>query len=310
MSPSYRDRFVALSGPVRCAFWMALAGVAFSAMGGLIKFLSGDLHPFQVAFFRCFFGLVWMLPWLLRRGPAALRTRRLPLYLSRAVFGVIGMLSGFYAVAHLALADATALSFTAPLFATVGAALILRERVRLRRWSATLLGFVGVLVILRPGAAAIDPAVVWALLSAATMAANMLIVKRLTDTEPSEAVVTWMVLLLAPLTLVAAVPVWTWPADWHWPYLLAMGLAGTLGHLCITRGFKAADASLAMTFEYVRMPMSAAVGVVVFAERPTVWTFLGAGIVALSSAYIAHRESKLARTAELEREPDRETPRL
>ena len=310
MISDFETRFAALSGPVRCAFWMVLAGVGFSAMGGLIKFMSTDMHPFQVAFFRCFFGLVWMLPWLIRRGPRALKTKRLPLYLTRATFGVIGMLSGFYALAHLALADATALSFTAPLFATVGAALILRERVRLRRWSATLLGFVGVLVILRPGATAIDPAVFWSLVAAATTAANMLIVKRLTDTEPSEAVVVWMVLMLTPLTLLATLPFWVWPTLEQWPYLAAMGLAGTLGHLCITRGFKAADASLAMTFEYARMPMSAAVGIVIFSEKPTVWTFLGAGIVALASAYIAHRETTLARQDNIETEPDRKVVRL
>jgi len=310
-SATLSERFAGLSGPARCAVWMVLAGMAFSTMGGLIKFLAAYMHAFEVAFFRCFFGLLWMLPWLVRRGPTALRTRRFPLYLARGAFGVAGMLGGFYAVAHLDLADATALSFTAPLFATVGAALVLRERVRLRRWSATILGFIGVLVILRPGAGGeIDIAVVASLLGAATMAANMLIVKRLTDTEPTEAVVVWMVVLLAPMTLIAALPVWVWPEPWQWPYLAAMGLAGTLGHLAVTRGFKAADASLAMTFEYVRMPMSAGVGIVVFSERPTVWTFIGAGIVAASSAYIAHRESTLARRAVIEKEPDRKMPRL
>src|SRR3546814_20199025 len=103
-------------------------------MGGLIQFAARYLHPFEVAFFRCFFGLLWMSPWLLRRGPAALRTRRLPLYAARATIGLIGMLAGFYALRYIPLADAPALSFTAPLFATVGAALKIgrascRERV-------------------------------------------------------------------------------------------------------------------------------------------------------------------------------------
>src|SRR3546814_18103797 len=95
-----------------------------------------------------------MSPWLLRRGPAALRTRRLPLYAARATIGLIGMLAGFYALRYIPLADTTALSFQAPLFATVGAALILRDTVRRRRWTATLLGFAGVMIILRPGGSA------------------------------------------------------------------------------------------------------------------------------------------------------------
>lgn len=276
---------------------MVLASAAFSVMGSLIKFMATDMHPFQVAFFRCFFGLVWMLPWLIRKGPSVLKTNRFSLYLTRGGLGVVGMLSGFYAIAHLTLADVTALSFTAPLFATIGAAVILRERVRLRRWSATMLGFIGVLIILRPGAASIDPAVFLALLSAAVMAGNMLIVKSLTDTEPPDAVVTWMVILLTPATLIACLPFWVWPEGEQWPLLALLGLAGSLGHMCITRGFKAAEASLAITFEYVRMPMSAAMGAIFFGERPTIWTFVGSAIVALSSAYIAHRESTLARRA-------------
>lgn len=285
-----------LPGPVRVFGWMVLAGAAFAAMGGLIKFAARDLHPFEVAFFRCFFGLVWMLPWLLRRGPAALRTRRLPLYAVRAAIGLIGMLAGFYALRFIALADATALSFTAPLFATVGAAVVLGETVRRRRWTATLLGFAGVLIILRPGATAAEPAAVWTLLAAATSAANMLIVKRLTDTEPTEAVVTWMVVMMTPMTLLAALPFWQWPSTAEWAVLVSIGLCGTIGHLAFTRGFAAGEASLVMTFDYLRMPFAAAIGWMAFGEVPTVWTFAGAAVIAGSATYIAHREARLART--------------
>lgn len=279
------------------AVWMALACLAFSAMGGLIKFATRDLHPFEVAFFRCFFGLLWMVPWILRRGPAALRTGRLTLYWARAIIGLVGMLAGFYALRYIALADATALSFTAPLFATVGAAVILRETVRRRRWTATLLGFVGVLIILRPGASAVEPAALWTLLAAATTAANVLIVKRLTDTEPTEAVVTWMVVMMTPMTLVAALPFWEWPSLPQIGVLAAIGLCGTLGHLAVTRGFAAGEASLAMSFDYLKMPFAGAIGWLAFGEVPTLWTFLGAAVIAGSAAYIAHREATLARAA-------------
>ncbi len=286
-----------LPGPLRVAIWMTLAGAAFATMGGLIKFAAQDLHPFEVALFRCFFGLVWMAPWLLRYGPAALRTRRLPLYAARATIGLVGMLAGFYALRYIPLADATALSFTAPLFATIGAAVVLRETVRRRRWTATLLGFAGVLIILRPGATAVEPAALWTLLAAATSAANMLIVKRLTDTEPTEAVVTWMVVMMTPMTLVAALPFWVWPTSEQWGVMAAIGLCGTIGHIAITRGFAAGEASLVMSFDYLRMPFAAAIGWIAFAEVPTLWTFLGAAVIAGSAAYIAHREASLARAA-------------
>lgn len=286
----------ALPTPLRVAVWSVLASLAFAAMSGLIKLLSQDLHPFQAAFFRCAFGLMWMLPWLFRRGSGALRTTRMPLYLARAGLGVVGMLAGFYAIGRMPLAEASALSFTAPLFATVGAALILHETVRLRRWTATLLGFAGVLIILRPGFASVDPVAFWMLLSAATMAANSLIMKTLTRTDSTEAVVTWMVLLLAPLTLVAAIPVWQTPSLFHWGLAVALGLSGTLGHLALTRAFAAGEASLVMTFEYVRLPLSALIGMLLFAEMPTVWIFVGAAVIAGSSAYIAHRETRLERS--------------
>jgi len=289
---------------MRVAVWMALAGFAFAAMGGLIKFAARDLHPFEVAFFRCFFGLLWMVPWLLRRGPGALRTGRMTLYWARAVIGLVGMLAGFYALRYIALADATALSFTAPLFATVGAALILRETVRRRRWTATLLGFVGVLIILRPGATTVDPAALWTLLAAATTAANVLIVKRLTDTEPTEAVVTWMVVMMTPMTLVAALLFWEWPTPVQLMIMAAIGLCGTLGHLAVTRGFAAGEASLVMSFDYLKMPFAAVIGWLAFGELPTVWTFLGAAVIAGSAAYIAHREATLARAAARRRTAD------
>ncbi|MEQ9331601.1 DMT family transporter [Thalassobaculum sp.] len=293
--PAGRDPIGHLPGPMRVAIWMTLAGLAFSAMGGLIKFAARDLHPFEVAFFRCFFGLVWMVPWLLRRGPSALRTAKLPLYVARAVIGLIGMLAGFYALRYIALADATALSFTAPLFATVGAAVVLRETVRRRRWTATVLGFVGVLIILRPGVTAVDPAALWTLLAAATTAANVLIVKRLTDTEPTEAVVTWMVVMMTPMTLLAALPFWETPSPTQLGIMAAIGLCGTLGHLAVTRGFAAGEASLVMSFDYLKMPFAAVIGWLAFGELPTPWTFLGAAVIAGSAAYIAHREAALAR---------------
>lgn len=292
---------------MRVAVWMTISGAAFAGMGALIKFAAHDLHPFEVAFFRCLFGLAWMAPWILRRGPRVLRTRRLPLYTVRATVGLVGMLSGFYALRFIALADATALSFTAPLFATVGAALVLGETVRRRRWTATGLGFVGVLIILRPGATVVEPAALWTLVGALTTAINMLIVKRLTATEPSEAVVTWMVVMMTPMTLVAALPFWLTPTPGQLAVLAALGLCGTIGHLAVTRGFAAGEASLVSSFDYLRMPFAAAFGWLAFGEIPTGWTFGGAAVIAGSATYIAHREAALARAARQRTADDRRT---
>ena len=130
---------------VSAAVWMIIGSIAFAGMNVVIRQASTDMHTFQLVFFRNLFGLLWMAPWLLSYGAAALRTGRVGFYVFRSSLDLVGMYGSFYAVTHMAMADATALSFTAPLFATVGAVLFLKEKIRLRRTVATLVGFIGVL---------------------------------------------------------------------------------------------------------------------------------------------------------------------
>jgi drug/metabolite transporter (DMT)-like permease len=131
---------------------MVTAAALFSLLNLLIRHGSTELHPFQVAFFRNFFSLMFMLPWLAKAGFGGLHTRKAWLYTTRSLTGLAAMLTWFYALSVMPLGEAVALSFTTPLFATIGAALFLGEVVRLRRWSATVVGFLGVLVIIRPDA--------------------------------------------------------------------------------------------------------------------------------------------------------------
>jgi drug/metabolite transporter (DMT)-like permease len=272
--------------------WMIGAAFFFSILSAIIRHLTSELHPLEIAFFRNLFGLVFMLPWLAKAGFGSLRTGRFGLYLWRTTVGLLSMFAWFWALALLPFAQAVALSFTTPLFATMGAALILKERVRLRRWTATLAGFVGVLVILRPGAAeALNIGAILVIVSCALSGATTLMVKDLLRTESSSAVVTYMVLLMTPISLVPAVFVWTWPHPATWAILLGMGLMATAGHLCITRSYKLADASAVLPYDYTRMIFAAAIGYLWFAEVPDLWTWIGAGIIAASAIYIAHREA-------------------
>lgn len=150
----------------RAALWILLSGICSVMMNVLIRVAAQTMHPFEVAFFRCFFGLVLLLPWIVRSGPALLRSRNSGFYLLRACVGLVSMATWFYGIRVVPLATATAVNFTAPLFATMAAALILHEDVRFRRWSAVILGFVGVLVIMRPGSERLDANLLILLLSA------------------------------------------------------------------------------------------------------------------------------------------------
>ena len=141
--------------PLAGAMWMVGACLFFAAMSGIIRHVSAELHAFEIAFLRNLFGLAFMMPWLARVGWSGLKTQRIGLYTVRGIIGLAAMLAFFWAITILPLAQVTALSFTAPLFATILAALVLREVVRARRWAAILVGFVGALIILRPGVASV-----------------------------------------------------------------------------------------------------------------------------------------------------------
>src|SRR5689334_23157929 len=284
-----------LSQPLQAVFWMLNSGFFFSCLNAEIRYLSEFMHPFEIAFFRSLFGLSFMLPWLFRTGLEGLKTSRLKLYTFRTTLGLISMLCWFTALSLLPLGQAVALSFTAPLFATVGAALFLHETVRGRRWTATIIGFVGVLIIARPEAVGLSLGVVLAIGSSVINAAVTLIVKRLSRTESSSAIVTYMVLLMTPMSLVPALFVWQWPAWSVWPYLVGSGLFGTIGHLCWVRAFRIADASAVLPFDYGRMLFAAAIGYFAFSEIPDRYTWIGSGIIAAASFYIARREAILNR---------------
>ena len=281
--------------PVQAAIWMILAGLVFSTMGLLIRVATAELHPFQVAFVRIAMGIPLLVPIVMRQGLTVLRTKNLPAYALRTVFSVAGLLGGFYATAHLPLADSVSFSFTAPLFVTLGAALFLGEVLRLRRIAALAVGFIGVLVILRPGQVPLSLDMMVALGAAAASAGSILTVKRLSATESSMTIVAYLSLLTAPIVLIPALYVWQSPSLTIWAVMILIGVLGTLGQIAVTRSYSLVEASMVMPFDYLRLPFTAVLAYLVFFEIPDVLTFVGAGIIAVSTCYIAWRESVLAR---------------
>src|SRR5436190_764570 len=204
MGASLQPAIPVSDSPARAVGLMTLASVFFGVMAIAIRYASHQLHPFEVAFFRNVFGLLFALPILYRTGFGILRTNRLPLYFMRCAIGLVAMLAGFWAIAHLPLAQAIALSYSTPLFVTIGAVLLLGEVVRVRRWSAVLAGFVGVLIIVRPGADSFTTGALVALLAAAMSATVSISIKFLSRTESSDAIVLYTTLIWAPLSLFPA----------------------------------------------------------------------------------------------------------
>jgi drug/metabolite transporter (DMT)-like permease len=296
-SEAFATRFARLDAPLRGAFLMVGACAGFASMMAIVRQVSSDLHPFEAAFFRNLFGVVFMMPWILRAGWSQLRTGRPAMHLVRSACGLTAMLLLFTALSLLPLAEVTALSFTAPLFATVGAALALREKVGVRRWTATLLGFLGALVIVRPGIDTFTGAALIALASAVGVAAAQLSVKSLSRTEHPNAIVLIMGLLMTPMSLLPASFVWTWPSWTIFWWLLLMGLVATIGQVFLVRAMAAADASAVMPFDFSRLIFASLLGWLMFGEVPDAWTWAGAAIIVAATVYIARREAKLARRA-------------
>lgn len=288
-------RFARLNPSLRGPAMMIGACAGFAAMMAIVRHVSWEIPPLEAVFFRNLLGTVFILPLVFYAGWDQLHTGRPAMHLLRAVLGLISMLLLFTALSLLPLADVTALSFTAPLFATIGAALLLREHVGARRWTATLVGFCGALVILRPGMGAFSGASLVALASAVAMAAAQLSVKSLSRTEHPNAIVLIMGLLMTPMSLLPVAFVWTWPSWSTFSWLLLMGLAATIGQVCLVRAMQAADASAVMPFDFSRLIFASALGWLAFDEHPDKWTWIGAAIICVATVYIARREAKLAR---------------
>ena len=206
-----RGLLPALSPPVEAALLMLLANFCVAGMTASIRVASHELHPFEIAFFRNLFGFVFVLPFLWRAGPGMLRAHAPGRLLISSGGHLVAMLGYFLAVAYMPLAELTALAFTKPLFATLGAALVLHEVVRGRRWSAIGIGFLGVMIVLRPGAEAFSPYAGFVLLSAVASAAVVLMVKQMTLRDGSTTIVLYQTLFLTVLSLPPALWFWRMP---------------------------------------------------------------------------------------------------
>lgn len=288
-------RFKALPPNVQGVLWLLASAILFTAMGTLAKLLGGRLHAFQVSFFRALFGLIVVLPFLVRAGMPALKTARPGLQLVRTLTGSTAMLCGFYALVHLPLADAMAISFSRSLFLVVLAIVFLREVVGPRRLIATLVGFAGVLIMLRP-TGAVEPAALVAVLGALLVAMAAIFVKILSRTDGTVTLLVYAGLMGCLVTGVPAAMNWTQPTLNELGLLFAMGAVGAGAHSCFIRGYAVGEATAITPIDYTRLIFAGVAGFLVFGDVPDAITILGALIIVGSSLYITYREARRGET--------------
>ncbi|MEQ8699231.1 MAG: DMT family transporter [Bauldia litoralis] len=297
-------KFAATSAPLRAAFWMSCAAALFTGMVICVRLLSDTMSVFEINFFRAVIGLVAMLPLILQRGVGKMRTNKLPLYVLRTLLGYAGMLCFYSAIAHLDLVTATTLNISAPLFGVFFAWLILREKVRLQRWLLTVLGFVGAMVLIRPGFTEVNIWILIAFASAAMYALTTLSIKVLSNTEPVTRMVFYMNLLFVPASLPLALVYWVDPTWNDLPFIFGVGLTATTGHFCFAQACKQADASVVIPFDFLRLPFAAIAGFMLFASVPDIWTVVGGLIIFLSIVMLTRLETKRSGQAKLAATPD------
>jgi drug/metabolite transporter (DMT)-like permease len=281
----------------RAVALMTIGTVLFGFMAVCIRLASEQLHAFEIAFFRNFFGLVFILPILFKHGPAILRTNKLGFYTGRCAIGMVSMLAGFWAIVHLPLAQAIALSYSSPLFVTIAAVIVLGEVVRARRWTAVIVGFLGVLVIVRPGSDAFTAGSLVAVLAAVASASAAISIKFLSRTEHPDAIVLYTTMIWVPMSLVPALMVWETPVGITWLWIVLAGFLGTTAHMFWTRAMKLGEASMLTPISFLQVLVVAVLGYFLFDEVLDRWTVLGAAIIFGSNVYIARREARLARLA-------------
>jgi drug/metabolite transporter (DMT)-like permease len=284
----------ASNAAVRGILFISLSVLLFSCMDALIKWLATDYPLGQLIFFRNCFAFLPLAPFLYRAGGVAtLRTSRLGGHMVRGLAGLAAMACTFLAFALLPLADAVALTLSGPLFLTALSVPLLGERVGVRRWSAVVVGFAGVLVMTRPGAGVFEPAALLAIAGAVLYALAMISIRRLSTTEPPTTIVFYFTLIAMIVSGFSLPFQWTTPDFVDFLLLVALGLLGGSAQLAMTQAFRLAPVALIAPFEYTALIFAMGFGWLFWRDVPDVYLLAGAALVIGSGLYILHREAKL-----------------
>jgi drug/metabolite transporter (DMT)-like permease len=301
-SPPPRDaRPLVRDDPIRAVIWITVAMALFAVLAAASrKAALMGMHPLQVVFLRNLSATLFMMPLLVWRGRALLRSNALHLYGVRVGISVFSMTAWFYALALIPVAEVTAIGFLAPLFGTIGAVMFLGEKIRFRRITALLVGFIGAMIILRPGSEPIGLGQACAIFNAISSGVMTVLLKQLSSEDDSAKIVFLTTIMMLPPTLVPALFIWQTPGWEYLPVIGAIGLTAVVGHYCLMRGFASTDASLVMTFDFSRLPFAVMIGWWMFGEVTDIWTWVGAAVIFASAVYITRREARLRSQARVE----------
>ncbi len=273
---------------VRGILWMLAAVTTLTIMFAIVKQMSTELPVFVVALARTFFALCMLTPWLIRNGRAGIRTTRHGLHFVRAFFGITAFVCVVFALEHLILADVMVLAFTSPFWSILIGAVVLHEVIRGRRVAATLVGFCGVLMIVKPQGG-VEPAMLLALLSAVLTSCAMISMKSLSATEPPTRIVFYFMFFGTLIMLPGAILTWETPTLAQTFWLLLAGVLGAVGQDFLARAYDAGEIGIVAPFDFMRLPVAALLGYLIFAELPDPWSIAGTIVIIASALYLMRR---------------------
>jgi drug/metabolite transporter (DMT)-like permease len=285
------------SGVAAGIFWMCLATLLSTLGGACVRMLGGEIPVIELVFIRNVTGLLLLAPWMMQQGVRSLQTTRLPLYCLRVLFAYLAMILLFYALAEMPLADVYALQYTIPLFTIVLAVLILKQHADRYSWAACIVGFGGALIVMRPGIIEITLAAVCALAAAMLSGGSNTTLKLLSRTEGAGVITVYSNLLMLPLALIPMLFVWVTPSWDQAVWIAGVAIFSAIGGYCFTRAVASADARVVQPFQFTRMFFATAIGFLMFAELPDIWTWIGAAVIFIASYYIVAHEAKLRKAA-------------
>ena len=271
---------------------LAISATMFGAlMASCVKYLSSDLHPIIICFYRCLMGLILITPFMIKNNFQALKSQNFKLQFSRSMINIISMICWFSAIGMMYFEKAAALGFTTPLFTTILAIVLLKEKIRFHRTAALLIGFIGILVIVRPGYVPLELGATLLLASAFSFSFVLIIVKKLSAIDSSLTIIFYHLLFSTPIFFIFSLFYWETVSLNQLLIFTFMGASGLLSHWCLAQAFKLSDTTFVMPLQFTKLIWASLIGVFIFAEQPDMWTWVGGVIIFISVVYITYRET-------------------
>ena len=287
-----------LPAPLMAITFMIISGLFFVVMHSAVKYLSKEVHIFEIAFFRCALVIFVLAPIIFQQGRSIFKTKQPKMQLLRITTNSVAMLCFFYGISTTPLAQLTTLGFTVPIFATILAVTFMKEKIRLRRTAALIIGFIGTIIVMRPDIS-IELGALLIIFSSFLWSICLIFIKKLTQTDSAVTISLYFGIGMIPATFALAFPVMEIIDLRQFIILLFIAITGTLAQTIMNYALKKGELALILPFDFLRLIWSVLIGYALFAEEPTFTLWIGGFLIISSTSYIAWREAKLKNSTSL-----------